>query len=111
MARSTRSGRANRSKKSSVKRKLSMLVGALFFPDLSMHTHTWFSPEIGSMISNGVHAAKLMSKSPKPEAEFGQLWKRRAQPAAKSFSPGHGNTQNGFCVLGPRRSKQSLVTD
>jgi hypothetical protein len=87
-----------------------MLVGALFFPDLSMHTLTWFLPEIASTILNGAHAAKRMSKSQRPGAEFGQLWKKRAQPAAKSFSPEHGHMQNGFCVLEPRRSKQSLVT-
>src|SRR5262249_27328994 len=111
MARSIRSGQANRSKKSSAARKLSMPMGALFFPDLSMHTHTWFLREIASTISNGAHAAKVMSKSQRPRAEFGRLWKKRAQPAAKSFSLGHENTQNGFCALEPRQSRQSRVTD
>src|SRR2546430_177892 len=109
-ARSTVSGRAHKTEREHPTPKLSMLVGALFFRDLSMHILTWFLPEIASTISNGAHAAKLMSRSQRPGAVFGQLWKKRAQPAAKSFSPEHGNTQNGFCVPEPRRSKQNLVT-
>ena len=43
-----------------------------------MRIRIWFSPEIGSTISSGVHEAKRTSRLRKQAAEFGQLLKKRA---------------------------------
>src|SRR5881409_3752269 len=87
-----------------------MQAGALCCRDLSMRTRIWFLQEIGSMILNGMHVARLMSKSPKLAAEFGPRLRRRARPVSTIFLWRQRNARIGFYAAGQQLLRANPAT-
>ena len=83
---------------------------SMFFPVLSMRTHTWFSPGIGWTISSGACAATLMNKSQRPGAEFGQPLKRREQRVKPTFLCKRKSMQDGSCAAARQLWSQNQAT-
>src|SRR5437667_3655459 len=110
MTRSTALGRAMRSKENRAARRSLTLADALCCRDLSTLTRIWFLREIGLMILNGVRAAKVTSKSPKPVGEFGQPSKKRGRQAMTTCFYRQGSTQNGFCAVERQLWKENPAT-
>ena len=87
-----------------------MPVGALCCRDSSMRTRIWFLQEIGSTILNGVHAAKVMSKSRMTAAESGQRLRKRAPRPRTNFSKPLKSASIGFSSAARQQLKRNRVT-